>query len=177
MKRVIRALALIVLTAGVASAEGTKLLRYPDIHGDTVVFSYAGDIWKTLIDSGTAIRLTAHPGIEVFPKISPDGQWIAFTGQYDGDEQIYVMPADGGEPRQLTFYPAFGPLAARWGSDNQVYDWTPDGAAVLFRSMRYGWSLTDTQLFTVSLEGGLPDVLPMPEYGAGDLSPDGKQVV
>ena len=177
MKRVIRALALIVLTAGVASAEGTKLLRYPDIHGDTVVFSYAGDIWKTLIDSGTAIRLTAHPGIEVFPKISPDGQWIAFTGQYDGDEQIYVMPADGGEPRQLTFYPAFGPLAARWGSDNQVCGWTPDGRSVLFRSHRDDFAVNESRLFVVDHAGGLPRALPMPTSGSGSYSPDKKKIL
>ena len=70
---------------------------------------------------GTATRLTAHPGLELFPKFSPDGKWIAFTGQYDGDEQVYVIPAEGGEPRQLTYYPARGPLPPRWGYDNQVY--------------------------------------------------------
>jgi len=75
---------LICLVAGVASAEGTKLLRYPDIHGETVVFSYAGDLWRTSIEGGSATRLTAHPGLEIFPKFSRDGRWIAFTGQYDG---------------------------------------------------------------------------------------------
>jgi len=76
------------------------------------------------------------PGVEVFGKFSPDGRWIAFTGQYDGDEQVYVIPAEGGEPRQLTFYPAHGPLTPRWGYDNQVYGWTPDGTRILFRSTR-----------------------------------------
>ena len=165
-----------MLAAGVAEAR-TKLLRFPDIHGDQIVFTYAGDLWLVPTSGGAAKRLTAHPGVEQFAKFSPDGRWIAFTGQYDGDEQVYVVPATGGVPTRLTFYPAAGPLPPRWGSDNQVYDWTPDGRAVLFRSMRYGWSLTDTQLFTVSPEGGLPEALPMPESGAGDLSPDGKQVV
>ena len=76
---------------------------------------------------GTAIRLTSHPGIEVFGKFSPDGKWIAFTGQYDGDEQVYVVPSAGGVPRQLTFYPAKGPFTPRWGWDNQVYGWSRDG--------------------------------------------------
>ena len=165
-----------ILGTGVAAAQ-TKLLRFPDIHGDQVVFTYAGDLWLASTSGGAAKRLTAHPGVELFARFSPDGHWIAFTGQYDGDEQVYVVPATGGVPTQLTFYPAAGPLPPRWGSDNQVYDWTADGTAVLFRSMRHGWSLTDTQLFTVSLDGGLPDVLPMPESGAGDFSPDGKQVV
>jgi tricorn protease len=155
----------------------TKLLRFPDVHGERVVFCYAGDLWTAPASGGTAARLTAHPGLEMFPKFSPDGRWVAFTGQYDGDEQVYVVPATGGVPRQLTWYPARGPLPPRWGYDNQVYGWTPDGKAVLFRSMRAGWDLTDTRLYTVPLEGGLPTPLPMPVSGAGDLSPDGSQVV
>ncbi|MCY4120031.1 MAG: peptidase S41, partial [Acidobacteria bacterium] len=111
-----------------ASAQ-TKLLRFPDIHGDRVVFSYAGDLWLASTEGGLATRLTAHPGLELFPRFSPDGSRIAFTGQYDGDEQVYVIPASGGVPRQLTYYPARGPLAPRWGYDNQVYDWSPDGRA------------------------------------------------
>jgi tricorn protease len=155
----------------------TKLLRFPDIHGDKVAFCYAGDLWLAPSNGGTATRLTASPGIEVFPKFSPDGAWIAFTGQYDGDEQVYVIPSSGGVPRQLTWYPARGPLPPRWGYDNQVYGWTKDSKRVLFRSMRDGWSLTDTHLYTVDLAGSLPAALPMPVSGGGDFSPDEKQVV
>ena len=76
----------VVLLASAASAQGqTKLLRFPDVHGDRVVFVYAGDLWTVPSTGGTAVRVTAHPGLEIFPKFSPDGQWIAFTGQYDGD--------------------------------------------------------------------------------------------
>ena len=164
------------LSAGPSAAQ-TKLLRFPDVHGDKVVFSYAGDLWLASTSGGTATRLTAHPGVELFPKFSPDGQWVAFTGQYDGDEQVYVVPAQGGVPTQLTFYPARGPLAPRWGYDNQVYDWTGDGTSVLFRSLRYSTSLSDSRLFLVSVAGGLPTPLPMPESGAGDLSPDGSRIV
>ncbi len=142
-----------------------------------VVFTYAGDLWLASASGGTAWRLTAHPGLELFAKFSPDGQWIAFTGQYDGDEQVYVVPVTGGAPKQLTYYPAKGPFAPRWGFDNQVYDWTHDGSGILFRAMRYGYDLSDTRLFKVSVEGGLPEPLPMPISGAGDLSPDGTQVV
>lgn len=155
----------------------TRLLRFPDVHGERVVFCYAGDLWTAPSIGGDASRLTAHPGLELFPKFSPDGRWIAFTGQYDGDEQVYVVPAHGGEPRRLTWYPARGPLPPRWGYDHQVHGWTPDGRAVLFRSMRAGWALTDTRLFTISLDGGLPVPLAMPVSGAGDLSPDGGSVV
>ncbi len=169
------AVAASVLSNGIAAA-GTKLLRFPDVHGDRVVFTYAGDLWTASTSGGTAVRLTAHPGLELFAKFSPDGRTIAFTGQYDGDEQVYVIPADGGVPRQLTFYPARGPLPPRWGYDHQVHGWTRDGKAVLFRSMRDGWSLTDTRLYTVPVAGGLPEPLPMPVSGAGDLSPDGRRV-
>jgi tricorn protease len=115
--------------------------------------------------------------MEVFARFSPDGKWIAFTGQYDGDEQVYVMPATGGVPRQLTYYPALGLLTPRWGWDNQVYGWTVDGKSISFRSQRDSWTLGLTRLYTVSMTGGPAEVLPMPESGAGDYSPDGTKIV
>jgi tricorn protease len=176
-----RSFYLFVLTAFIlmpaeASAQ-TKLLRFPDIHADRVVFTYAGDLWTAPSTGGTATRLTAHPGQELFARFSPDGKWIAFTGQYDGDEQVYVVSATGGVPKQLTFYPALGPLTPRWGYDNQVYGWTRDGASILFRSHRDSWTLGITRLYTVSMNGGPAEPLPMPESGAGDYSPDGARVV
>jgi tricorn protease len=176
-KSILCVLVCAALLIPVLSEAQTKLLRFPDIQGDRVVFCYAGDLWTAGTSGGTAVRLTAHKGQELFPKFSPDGKWIAFTGQYDGDEQVYVMPAKGGVPKQLTYYPARGPLPPRWGYDNQVYGWTLDGTAVLFRSMRYGWDLTDTRLYTVPVAGGLPEPMPMPVSGSGDFSPDGKAIV
>ena len=172
-------LALAALAApGLAqTGEPTRLLRFPDLSGDRIAFTYAGDIWLASTDGGTATRLTSHAGLELFAKFSPDGSMIAFTGQYDGDEQVYVVEAAGGAPRQLTFYPAAGPLAPRWGYDYQVYGWSPDGKSVLFRSLRDGWDLGDTKLFLVDTAGGLPRALPMPESGGGDLSPDARRVV
>ncbi len=161
-----------------AEGKNTKLLRYPDVHRYNVVFVYGGDLWSVKTQGGTATRLTAHPGLELFPKYSPDGKWIAFTGQYDGDEQVYVIPAEGGTPKQLTFYPAQGPFPPRRGYDNIVYGWTPDGKSVLFRSMRDSNSVTELgALYTVPFDGGLPQRLPMPTAGAGDFSPDGKKIV
>jgi tricorn protease len=176
-----RAIAVLLCAASAAflaesAGAQTKLLRFPDIHGDRVAFSYAGDLWTAPASGGTAVRLTSHPGLEMFAKFSPDGEWIAFTGQYDGDEQVYVVPAAGGEPRQLTFYPAWGPLAPRWGYDNQVYDWSPDGSGILFRSLRYSADLGASRLFIVPFEGGLAEPLPMPRSGGGDLSPDGGRI-
>jgi tricorn protease len=164
------------LAAGAASAQ-TKLLRFPDIYKDKVVFTYAGDLWTAPSTGGTATRITAHPGLEMSARFSPDGKWIAFTGQYDGDEQVYVIPATGGVPKQLTFYPARGPFPPRWGYDNQVYGWTPDGKSVVFRSLRDGWHHSDSRIYTVPVAGGLGEPLPMPLSGGADLSPDGKQVV
>lgn len=159
-------------------ASPTKLLRFPDVHGDRVVFTYAGDLWTASTAGGLATRLTAHPGLELFAKFSPDGRFVAFTGQYDGDEQVYVVEATGGEPKQLTYYPAQGPLTPRWGYDHQVYGWTPDGASVLFRSLRDAdGGRTLTALYTVPVAGGLPTMLPMPTAGAGDFAPDGARLV
>ena len=169
-----------VLIAGLifvhAASSQTKLLRFPDIYGDKVVFTYGGDLWTTPASGGTATRLTAHPGVETFAKFSPDGKWIAFTGQYDGDEQVYVVPANGGEPKQLTFYPARGPLAPRWGYDNQVMGWSKDNK-IVFRGLRDSWALPIAKLFVVSPDGGSADALPMPEAGSGDYSPDGTKIV
>ncbi len=164
-------------TAGAGAAAGTRLLRFPDIWHDKLVFSYAGDLWTVGTTGGLATRLTANPGLELFPKFSPDGRWIAFTGQYGGDEQVYVIAATGGAPRQLSFYPANGPLVDRWGYDNQVYGWTPDGRAILFRSMRDAYQLTDARLYTVPVDGGAATALPMPVSGAGHFSPDGQKIV
>jgi tricorn protease len=153
------------------------LLRFPDVHGDKIVFTYAGDLWTAPTAGGLASRLTAHPGLELFAKFSPDGKQIAFTAQYDGDEQVYVIPSSGGEPTQLTYYPARGPLPDRWGFDNQVYGWTPDGKSVLFRSMREGWTMGDARLYTVPSGGGLPKALPMPVSGGGTFSPDARKIL
>lgn len=161
----------------------SRLLRFPDAHGDHVVFTHGGDLWRAPLQGGTAVRLTSARGVELFAKFSPDGRWIAFTAQIDGDEQVHVVPSDGGEPRQLTFYPSNGPLPDRWGYDNQVYGWTPDGSAVLFRSLQQAWTLTGGRLYTVALpaiarqRGALPVPLPMPVAGAGEFSPDGLRIV
>ncbi|HXZ79253.1 MAG TPA: hypothetical protein VEG30_04930, partial [Terriglobales bacterium] len=93
-----------------------RLMRFPDIHGDRIVFVYGGDLWLASSQGGVAHRVTTAPGRELFPKFSPDGKWIAFTGQYDGNFNVYVMPAEGGQPKQLTFYQGGAqPLSDRMG--------------------------------------------------------------
>ena len=178
-KNLVRSLVLIagILIISSSAYSQTKLLRFPDIRGDRVVFTYAGDLWTAASTGGSTVRLTSHPGVEVFGKFSPDGKWIAFTGQYDGDEQVYVVPTSGGEPRQLTFYPARGPLPPRWGWDNQVFAWTKDSRQIVFRSLRDSWSLPLARLYSVSIDGGPATAFPMPKAGSGDLSPGNDEIV
>ncbi len=172
------AITLFLSTVLLVSANAqTKLLRFPDVYGSRIVFTYASDLWTVSTSGGMATRLTAHPGMEVFAKFSPDGKYIAFTGQYDGDEQVYVIPSTGGVPKQLTFYPAKGPLTQRWGYDNQVMGWSIDGKSIIFRSQRDSWTLPVSQLYSVSINGGAATALPMPEAGSGDFSADGKKMV
>ena len=100
--------------AGQAVCEEARLLRYPHIMGDRVVFVYAGDIWAVSVNGGQARRVTSFPeGLEVFPKISPDGKWIAFSGEYSGSRQVYVVPYEGGVPKRLTYYPDVGNMPPR----------------------------------------------------------------
>ncbi len=175
--RSLSTLALALALGGLPGLAQTKLLRFPDIHGDKVAFTYGGDLWTAPATGGGATRLTAHPGLELFAKFSPDGKWIAFTGQYDGDEQVYVVPATGGIPRQLTFYPAGAPGAPRHGYENQVMGWSPDGKQILFRASRDADGvLSRGALYTVPVAGGPAAKLPMPLAGAGTFSPDGTKV-
>jgi len=181
---VFRLLPVLAVAAGFALSSvperahaGTQLLRFPDVCGDKVVFTYAGDLWTASTSGGEATRLTAGPGLEQSARFSPDCSTIAFTGQYGGDDQVFTIPATGGEPTQLTYYPTPGPLPQRWGFDDQVYGWTPDGSAVLFRSFRESINESSPKLFTVSKSGGLPEPLPLPKAGVGRYSPDGKQIV
>lgn len=99
-----------------------RLLRFPDVSKDKVAFSYGGDLWLVSREGGTAQRITSHPGQELFAKFSPDGKWIAFTGQYDGNYNVYVMPAEGGDPKQLTFHPGGDHLNERLGTLTPVLD-------------------------------------------------------
>jgi hypothetical protein len=93
----------------------TRLLRFPDIHKNKIAFVYAGDIWVVDSEGGTARQLTSYKGIEIFPKFSPDGEWIAFSGEYSGNRQVYVISVNGGMPKQLTYYNDVGIMPPRGG--------------------------------------------------------------
>jgi tricorn protease len=152
-------------------------MRFPDIHGDQIVFVYGGDLWLASSSGGVARRITSHPGRELFPKFSPDGKWIAFTGQYDGNFNVYIMPAEGGQPRQLTFYQGGAqPLSERMGIHNEVVTWFPDSKRILFLSRRDASNGWVKRPYSVGIDGGLPGPLPMDQGGLVSFSPDGSKI-
>jgi tricorn protease len=157
------------------AADDSRLLRYPDINGNLVAFVYAGDIWTVNANGGDARRLTSDEGLELFPKISPDGKWIAFSAQYAGNRQVFVMPAEGGVPKQLTYYNSVGMMPPRGGFDNVALDWTPDSKNILFRSNRTEFGERNGKYFTVNIEGGAEEPLPIVNGGIATFSPDAQQ--
>ena len=158
-------------------AADTRLLRFPDVCGDQVAFVQAGDLHVAAASGGLARRLTSHPGLELYPKFSPDCRRIAFSAEYDGTRQVFLMPVDGGEPLQLTWYNDAGPLPPRGGTDYRVLDWTPDAQHVLVLANRTPHGNRNARPYLVPVKGGMERPLPMPESGGGMLSPDGRQYV
>lgn len=147
----------------VAHAGFQGYYRFPTIHGDSIVFSAEGDLWKVAAAGGEAMRLTTAPGNEAFARFSPDGQWIAFSAQYAGNVDVYVMSASGGEPTRLTWHP----------SDDTVVGWTPDSKAVLFTSERKTVHWED-YLFSVPVAGGTPTQVSLGMVGTASQAPDGR---
>ena len=166
------------VTAGVFSQQEARLLRFPAIHGDKIVFTYAGDLYTVSSAGGVARKLTNDVGYEMFARFSPDGKWLAFTGQYDGNTEVYLMPAEGGVPKRLTFTATLDrdDVSDRMGPNNIVMAWK-DNSHIVFRSRMNEPNDFKGQLFTVSIDGGLPEQLPLPRGGFCSFSPDGKKMV
>lgn len=170
----------LLVLAGVPSlsmaVDEARLLRFPATNGNEIVFSYAGDLYKVPAKGGEAQRLTSHVGYEMFPRFSPDGKTIAFTGQYDGNTEVYTIPSTGGEPLRITYTATNkrDDLGDRMGPNNIVMNWTPDGTNIVYRNrISDGFS---GKLYTVNKEGGLSEVIPLPEGGFCSYSPDGKRL-
>src|SRR5262245_2475789 len=163
MKKLILTVALTLIATSFVCAQDTPLLmRTPTLNKTHIVFSYAGDLWSVARDGGEASRLTTGVGREFNPLFSPDGQWIAFTGEYDGNVDVYVLPESGGVPRRLTYHP---------GAD-QLAGWTPDGRQVLIVSSRSAETGRTAQLFTMAIDGVNPTLVPLPMAYEGSYSPD-----
>jgi tricorn protease len=148
-----------------AQNEG-RFMRYPDIYKDKIVFCYEGDLWTVSIKGGLAIRITNFPGGEISPKFSPDGKWIAFTASYDGAPNVYIIPAEGGEPKRITYV-----------GGAQVVEWTPDGERIVFRSFFENFIGRDPNLYFVNKNGSAPEKLPTDRGRQCSFSIDGKKMI
>jgi tricorn protease len=153
--------------SSIVHAQGTRLLRHPTVSRDSVAFEYAGDLWVVSRSGGTARRLTSTPSFEIDPYFSPDGSQIAFTATVAGNTDVYVVSAAGGDPKRLTYHPGI----------DRVRGWKPDGKTIIFASNRTGVPQQSyMQLWTISVDGGLPEMLPLPRAFSGAYSPDGARL-
>jgi tricorn protease len=145
----------------------TRLLTQPAVSADRIAFAYANDLWVASLDGSGVRRLTSHPGVEGNPRFSPDGKWIAFSGEYDGNTDIYIVASEGGVPQRLTWHPG----------EDLPQGFTPDGAAVVFTSPREVHTMRYRQLFTVPIGGGAVSKLPIPNASEATVAPDGAHIV
>ena len=167
MKQVFILIAVAVMCASELSSQiSAKLFRYPDVSATQIAFTYGGDIWVAPKSGGTAVRLSSPVGAEVFPKFSPDGESIAFTGNYDGNSDIYTIPSQGGIPTRVTHH----------GMNDRILDWYPSGEHLLYVSSSESGKQRFSQFYQVERNGGLPAKLPMAYGEFGSLSPDGQQI-
>ena len=160
-------------------AEEARLLRFPAIQGNRIVFTHAGDLYTVASSGGVARRLTSDPkGFEMFARFSPDGKTLAFTGQYDGNTEVYIMPAEGGTPRRLTYTATLerDDVSDRMGPNNLVMGWRDDDS-IIYRSRRTQWNPFKGELTIARIGGGVPETLPVPRGGWCSFSPEGKRMV
>jgi tricorn protease len=169
MRRSVLALGVAVgALAGAAhgqTSEPPRLLQQPAISHGLIAFTYAGDVWTVPAGGGRASRITTGVGVESAPIFSPDGQTLAFTGDYDGNTDVFTVPVGGGIPHRVTWHPAPDAAVA----------WSPDGKAIIFRSSRSAASRY-TQLFSIPAQGGVATPLPLPMAYSGQMSPDGTAI-
>ncbi|BAV10074.1 tricorn protease [Filimonas lacunae] len=167
MTKTLSGLALGLLFSTIALAQpDAGLFRFADVSETQIVFTYANDIWLIPKEGGQAIKITSPPGVESFPKFSPDGKTLAFTGNYDGNKDVYVLPVSGGVPLRLTQH----------GYTDRVVDWTPDGKKVIFASIRESTKERFNQFYTIAATGGSASKLPLAYAEFGSYSPDGKKM-
>ena len=154
----------------------SKLLRFPNSSDSQITFTHAGDIFTVPITGGIARRVTVSEGIEMFPRFSPDGKKIAFAGEYNGNQQVFVMPSEGGMPIQRTFNMDVEGLPERMGPNKIILEWTNDGKDIVYRSREESWHVLEGKIFTVPAVTGIPKTLDLPNSGYASLSPDGTKI-
>ncbi len=177
MKKIIILVGLLFLSYIGYSQGEARLLRFPSTNGTDISFTYAGDLYTAPINGGMARKLTSDIGFEMFSHFSPDGKTIAFTAQYDGNTEVYTMPATGGVPKRITYTATFtrDDVSDRQGPNNIVTGWSPDGKYITYTSKQHAVGFRRL-MFKVPAEGGLSEQLPLPEGGFNSYSPDGKQL-
>ncbi len=175
--RIMFLLKCLLCMTSITFAQEARLLRFPTIHENQIIFTYAGDLYTVTSSGGVARKLTTDIGFEMFAHFSPDGKQIAFTGQYDGNTEVYLMPAEGGVPKRLTFTATLDrdDVSDRMGPNNIVMGWK-DGTNIVFRSRRIEFVNFKGQLYLASVDGGIPEQLPLPRGGFCSYSPDGKKI-
>ena len=157
-------LALPTLVVAAPAQIDARMLQMPAVSATQIAFVYAGDIWIAPKTGGNAVRLSSPRGLEQFPRFSPDGTRIAFSGNYEGDVDLYSMPVSGGEPLRLTHH----------GANDRMLGWSPDGQSILYASKMQGFTERVGELYKVAATGGLPVKLPVPYGEFGAISPDGR---
>ncbi len=169
---------IIAVPALYATAQEARLLRFPAVHGNQVVFSYAGDLYTVQRSGGTARKLTSHPGYEVFPRFSHDGKQIAFTAQYDGSTEVFVMPAEGGVPKRITYTANINrnDIADRMGPNNIVMGWTQDDKQIIYRGRSSSFNPFKGKLYKAPLSGDLSEELPFAVASWCSFSEDGSKL-
>lgn len=143
-----------------------KLMQYMDVSDSEIVFVYGGDIWLVPKEGGTAVQVTRSPGVETWPKFSPDGEEIAYTASYNGNQDVYVIPVEGGVPTRVTYH----------SFSDRVIDWHPDGDKILFASRRHMGQRGSNKFYLVDKEGGFPEQLAIPYGELASYSPDGSKL-
>jgi len=169
-------LSVFLISSYYLAAQEARLLRYPNTSDNEITFIYGGDVYVVPISGGMARRLTTSEGYERYPRFSPDGKTIAFVGEYDGNNELYLIPNTGGIPTRLTYSYVHPNVADRQGPDKIIMQWTKDGNKILYRSREKSWNILVGHLQFINIKGGLPERLPVAKGGFASLSPDEKKI-
>ena len=177
MIRIFSFILFLLLPIIISAQTEARLLRFPAIHDNQIVFTYAGDLYTVSAKGGIARKITSHDGYEMFARFSPDEQ-LAFTAQYDGNTEVYLMPSKGGVPKRLTYTATLSrdDIGDRMGPNNIVLAWKHDNKTIAFRSRMKSYNSFNGSLFTIDTEGDMPNEIPVPRGGFCSFSSDDKKM-